>query len=127
MKSLDGALSWFEIPAANIERARRFYEALFGIEMYQITLGTELKMAIFPVVAGTTGGALCEHKEFYKPSSDGVLAYLNANPDLEVVLARVEENHGKILIAKTHISPELGYMAVFQDTEGNRLALMSAK
>lgn len=32
---------------------------------------------------------------------------------------------GKIVVPKTEISPEYGHMAVFIDTEGNRVALHS--
>jgi hypothetical protein len=72
------------------------------------------------------GGALCYNKEFYKPSStDGPLIYLNGNPDVQNILDKIEVAGGKILVPKTQISPEYGYMAVFVDTEGNRIALHS--
>ncbi len=125
MKEMNNALSWFEIPALDINRARNFYEKIFEIEMQEMTVGTHLKMALFPVGAGTIGGALCEFKEFYRPGQDGPLVYLNADPDLQVVLERVRANHGRVIVGKTQISPEYGYMAVFEDCEGNRVALMS--
>jgi uncharacterized protein len=127
VKSLENAISWFEIPVMEIGRARKFYEGVFSINMQPLTVGNGLKMALFPVTAGTVGGALCEHAAFYKPSHDGTLVYLNANPDLREVLDRVEDNGGRIIIGKTQISPEYGYMAVFEDTEGNRVALRSMK
>jgi len=72
------------------------------------------------------GGALCYNKDFYKPSStDGPLIYLNGNPDVQNILDKIEVAGGKILVPKTQISPEYGYMAVFVDTEGNRIALHS--
>lgn len=121
------AVSWFEIPAKKISRAKKFYEAIFDVEMQDMDLGTELKMTMFPVEEGGTGGAICEHKEWYKPSMDGTLVYLSANPDLQTVLSRVESNGGKVLQEKTKITDEYGYMAIFLDTEGNRLALHSMK
>ena len=115
------AISWFEIPATDIERARRFYEAIFAIAMRPLDLG-DLQMALFP--AG--GGAICQHKTFYKPSGEaGALVYLKADPDLAVVMARVEKAGGKVTVPKRQISPEYGYMGVFVDTEGNRVALHS--
>jgi predicted enzyme related to lactoylglutathione lyase len=51
------------------------------------------------------------------------LVYLNGNPDVQNVLDKVEAAGGKILVPKTQISPEHGYMAVFADTEGNRIGL----
>jgi predicted enzyme related to lactoylglutathione lyase len=56
-----------------------------------------------------------------------VVLYLNANPDLSPVLGRIPAAGGKVLLPKTQITPEIGYKAVFEDTEGNRLALHSQK
>ena len=61
-----------------------------------------------------------------KPSAtDGPLIYLNGNPDVQKVLDKVEHAGGKIMVPKTMISPEFGFMAVILDTEGNRIALHS--
>ena len=121
------AISWFEIPVVDIDRAQRFYEALFNIQL--IPLSTpNLQMRMFPIEDPMTGigGALAKAEGFYKPSAtDGVLVYLNANPDVQLVLDRVEAAGGKIVVPKTEISPEYGHMAVFIDTEGNRVALHS--
>jgi predicted enzyme related to lactoylglutathione lyase len=120
------AISWFEIPTEDINRAQKFYETIFSIQMIPLDLG-QLKMCMFPLEdqAGV-GGALNYNTEFYKPSAtDGPLIYLNANPDVQIVLDRVEAAGGKIVVPKTEISPEYGHMAVFIDTEGNRIALHS--
>jgi predicted enzyme related to lactoylglutathione lyase len=84
-----------------------------------------MKMRMFPLedMMGV-GGTLIDSGGFHKPSAtDGPLIYLNANPDVQIVLDRVEAAGGKIMVPKTQISPEYGYMAVFIDTEGNRVAL----
>jgi predicted enzyme related to lactoylglutathione lyase len=47
--------------------------------------------------------------------------------DLSIELGKVEKSGGKILLPKTQISEEVGYMALFSDSEGNRIALHSAK
>jgi len=115
------AIAWFEIPATDIARARRFYEAIFAFEMKPLDLGA-LQMALFP--AG--GGALCQQAAAYKPSAEaGPLVYLAAAPDLAIVLGRVEKAGGKVVVQKRQISPDYGYMAVFLDSEGNRVALHS--
>lgn len=120
------AVSWFEIPVGKMSRARKFYESIFGFEMINMDLGDELKMTMFPVEEGGIGGALCKHKEHYKPSSsEGPIIYLSANPNLQDVLDNIEENGGKILQPKTRINEEYGYMAMFLDSEGNRVALHS--
>jgi hypothetical protein len=72
------------------------------------------------------GGAIVDSGGFHKPSStDGPLVYLNGNPDVQQVLDRVEAAGGKIMVPKTQISPEYGFMAVIMDSEGNRIGLHS--
>lgn len=120
------AISWFEIPTTDINRAQKFYEAIFGINM--IPMDTpNLQMRMFPLEnMMNVGGALVYNTQFYKPSAtDGPMVYLNGNPDVQNVLDKIEAAGGKILVPKTQISPEYGYMAVFLDTEGNRVALHS--
>jgi predicted enzyme related to lactoylglutathione lyase len=120
------AISWFEIPAIDLNRAQKFYETIFNIQMIPLETAN-FQMRMFPVedMMNGIGGALSK-AEGYKPSaSDGPLVYLNANPDVQNVLDKVETAGGKIVVPKTQISPEYGYMAVFIDTEGNRVALHS--
>ena len=124
--SFKNAVSWFEIPATNLERAQKFYEAIFNVQMIPMDF-PQLKMRMFPLDDPMgVGGALCDSGGFHKPSAtDGPLIYLNANPDVQLVLDRIEKAGGKIVVPKTEISPEYGHMAVFIDTEGNRMALHS--
>jgi len=120
------AISWFEIPATDISRAQKFYEAVFDISMTPMDMAN-MKMRLFPLddMMGV-GGALIDSGGFHKPSAtDGPLVYLNANPDVQNVLDKVEAAGGKIMVPKTQISPDYGYMAVIIDTEGNRIAFHS--
>lgn len=119
------SLNWFEICATDIVRAKKFYEKIFNITMENWDL-PGMKMAVFPAVPnnGKATGAVVK-SESHTPSMDGSIIYLNANPDLSVVLDRVEKNGGKVLMKKTHITDEIGYMAFFVDSEGNRMALHS--
>lgn len=124
---MNNAISWFEIGTANLERATKFYETIFNIQFAPLDL-PNIKMRMFPLDDMMTGvgGALVDSGGFHKPSAtDGPLIYLNGNPDLQLVLDKVEAAGGKIMVPKTQISPEYGYMAVFLDTEGNRIALHS--
>ncbi len=121
------AISWFEIPTTDINRAQKFYESIFDIKMTPLDM-PQLQMRLFPVTDMTNGigGALNYNKEFYIPSEDkGPLIYLNANPDVQTILDRILAVGGRIIVPKTQISPEHGFMAVFIDTEGNRIALHS--
>ena len=120
------AVDWFEIPTTNLERACAFYEQVFAFKLQPMELANKLRMAMFPIdPAQGVGGALTHHPEFYTPSQTGTLVYLNADPDLDVALERVRKAGGQVLVPKTQISAEYGYMAVFVDCEGNRVALHS--
>ncbi len=121
------AISWFEIPATDLNRAQKFYETIFDMQMAPLDL-PNIKMRMFPItdMQNGVGGALCDSGGFHKPSAtDGPLIYLNANPDVQIVLDKVELAGGKIIVPKTEISPEYGFMAVIIDTEGNRIAFHS--
>jgi predicted enzyme related to lactoylglutathione lyase len=80
---------------------------------------------MFPLEVMTgVGGAVVDSGGFHTPSaSAGPLIYLNANPDVQQVLDKVESAGGKIVVPKTAISPEYGFMAVFIDTKGKRKGL----
>ena len=124
---MQNAISWFEIPTTDINRAQKFYEAIFGITMMPMDL-PNIKMRMFPLddMMTQVGGALVDSGGFHKASAtDGPLIYLNANPDVQNVLDKVEAGGGKIMVPKTEISPEYGFMGVFIDTEGNRVGLHS--
>jgi len=125
---MTSAISWFEIPVTDLNRAQEFYETIFGISLIPVDL-PNIKMRMFPIDDPMTGigGALADTGgTFHKPSAtDGPLIYLNANPDLQNVLDKVEAAGGKVFVPKTEISPEYGFMGVFIDSEGNRIGLHS--
>mgnify|MGYP002725666241 FL=1 len=119
-------VGWFEIPVADMDRAKKFYDAVFQVDIKLQDFGGT-KMGWFPADHEKPGasGSLIKNKDWYKPSErDGVLVYFNSM-DVQEELDRIELNGGKIVQEKTQISPDIGYMAVFLDTEGNRIALHS--
>lgn len=124
---MNNAISWFEIPATDLARAQKFYETIFEVSLNPLDL-PNIRMRMFPIddpMAGI-GGAVVDSGGFHKPSvTDGPLIYLNGNPDVQNILNRVEAAGGKVMVPKTEISPEYGYMAVIIDTEGNRIGLHS--
>jgi uncharacterized protein len=127
MTSKENSLNWFEISVTDIGRAKKFYEKIFGIEMQkQEMMG--MQMAFFPsdnMTEKVSGGLV--QGSMHKPSTDGAKIYLNGNPDLSDALSKVEAAGGKVVMPKTKISDEVGYMAFFSDTEGNTVALHSDK
>jgi uncharacterized protein len=124
---MNHAISWFEIPSVDLDRATKFYETIFGVQLFPVDIA-QIKMRMFPIDDPMTGigGAVVHAEGFYEPSnSAGPLIYLNGNPDVQHVLDKVEAAGGKIIVPKTEISPEHGFMAVIIDTEGNRIGLHS--
>lgn len=115
---------WFEIPVSDMERAKKFYETVFKIDINIVDFGG-LLMGWFPDQGEVNGarGTLIK-QESYIPSQEGTLVYFGCD-DVQNELDRVKKAGGKIYQPKTEISPEHGCMGVFIDTEGNRVALHS--
>ena len=118
-------VGWFEIPVANMERAKAFYNAVFNIEVQVMDFGGTL-MGWFPFAEGKSGasGSLIQNAAYQPSESKGVFVYFSS-VDVSNELERVEDAGGKIVQTKTQISPDIGYMATFIDSEGNRMALHS--
>lgn len=119
---MSNAINWFEIPAANFNRALKFYSEVLNTELQQMKMG-EIDMGMFPTQDNGVGGCIA-HGEGYKPNSEGSVVYLNGGEDLSVPLGRVEAAGGKIVAPKTSIG-ENGFIAQFIDCEGNRVAFHS--
>lgn len=118
-------INWFEIPVTDIERASKFYAEVLGGDLQQMEMmGT--KMAFLPMEGEGVGGSLCQG-DGYKPTTDGAKIYLNGGEDLNLQLAKVEKAGGKVVMPKTKINDEIGFMAFFVDTEGNNMAFHSPK
>ncbi|MFK2820034.1 VOC family protein [Flavobacteriaceae sp. LMIT009] len=115
---------WFEIPVSDMDRAKQFYEDVFQLEIKIVDFGG-LLMGWFPDRGEAHGanGTLIK-QESYIPSKEGALVYFGSE-DVQNEINRVEAAGGSIYQPKTQISPEHGYMAIFIDTEGNRVALHS--
>jgi len=121
-KKTAASIVWFEIPADNLDRAKKFYSGLFG-----------WKIAPFPGMPGpeaenylhiNTGGP--------DASPDGgmmtrmhpeqpITTYIGV-PSVAKAAAKVEKLGGKICKEKTAV-PQMGYFAICQDTESNTFAL----
>ena len=120
---MENLINWFEIPATNYNRAVSFYKSILALDIKETEMfGT--KMGFFPSDGKNVSGAIVQG-ENYKPSSDGVIAYLNGGNDLQAILDKVANNNGKVIVPKTQISPETGFFGMFIDTEGNKMAVHS--
>lgn len=124
MEMQTNAINWFEIPVVDFERARKFYSTIYDYQMPELPMGpTRMGFFLCDPEKGV-GGAICQG-EGMTPSKLGTKVYLGAGNDLNTVLSRVEGAGGKVVMEKTEITPEYGYYAVFEDTEGNEVCLHS--
>ena len=120
---MSNALNWFEIPVTDLNRAKQFYGAVLDAELQDASMDG-FNLAMLPHTDGGVGGALVVGDD-YTPSDKGPIIYLNAGDNLEAPLKRIEAAGGKVVMPKTQISEEIGYIAMFIDSEGNRMALHS--
>jgi predicted enzyme related to lactoylglutathione lyase len=112
---------WFEIPAADLDRACQFYESLLAIKLSRGQFGAE-ELAVIPYQKPAISGAITQSKD-HRPAAGGTTVYLNVDPDLDAALARVEPAGGKVVVPKTALPPGMGFYARIQDTEGNTVGL----
>jgi uncharacterized protein len=116
------ALSWFEIPALDIDRAQAFYEKLLGAPMRRETIGPN-SLAVFAYGDAGVGGCVMVGPQVPAPRADGSLIFLNAGPSLDDVLARVEGSGGRITTPKVTLPGDMGMFVHITDSEGNRVGL----
>ena len=116
---MDKLIAWVEIPSADFERAVKFYNSVFRLELTPIDCGNGEKMACFP----TNEGAIV-YSQYAKPFENGVIVSFTVPDSIEAAIARVERENGKIVIPKTKIEAETrGYFAVCTDSENNIIGL----
>ena len=123
-----------QLQNVQIQKQLDVAEAIKLIEKERDNLASDLKiketemfgtkMGFFPTDGKNVSGAIVQGED-YKPSKDGIIAYLNGGNDLQNVLDKVEKNNGKVIVPKTQISPEMGYFGMFIDSEGNKMAVHS--
>jgi predicted enzyme related to lactoylglutathione lyase len=114
-------INWVEIPVSDMERAKAFYGKILGAELQTMSLGKS-QYALFPSEDRFNSGALA-CGEGYVPGSNGVTVYLDGGDDLDTILSKVKTAGGKIVLPKTYLSKEAGWIGLFADTEGNRIGL----
>lgn len=118
-------VGWFEIPVGDMNRAKKFYDTVFNIDIAIHDLGG-LQMGWFPNAPGKSGatGSLVLHEMYVPSTTHGPLIYFSCK-NVADELNRVEAAKGHIIQSKTEIGGSHGFMALVKDTEGNRIALHS--
>lgn len=123
IQDMNSFISIFEIPATDITRAIEFYQAILDIQIEKVEM-QGIEIGLFPYEGQMVTGVIMKGAD-YQPSATGVTIYLNGGDNLQVILDKVEKNGGKILVPKTPHADEVGYFAIFLDTEGNKMGLHS--
>lgn len=121
---MKNTIVWYDLPVKNLGRAKKFYEAIFETEL-QIMENGKNTMAMFPFAPDSAGIALVEGPNA-KPSDSAGVIYFNGGDDLALPLGRVISAGGSVVLDKTDMGDH-GFMAQFKDTEGNIVALHTAK
>src|SRR5256885_14218343 len=115
-------VNWFEIPVNDLDKAKKFYESVLGLSDLAVTDMESKKMAWFPMKESSPGaaGGLIQGQG-YTPSHTGALVYFSV-ADIDATLTAVGKHGGRTLVPKIGIGQH-GFIAHFEDCEGNRIAL----
>jgi uncharacterized protein len=118
---MGNAVVHFEIPADDVERAKRFYKKAFGWK-----ISDPYKMNYFFVETRQKGeeginGGLMQRKMPNQP----FMNYLSVT-SIDAACKKVENAGGAVVMPKMEIAPNMGWIAVFKDTEGNMMGFHQA-
>ncbi len=114
----------FEIPADNLERAKKFYTSLFGWKMndipemkYTIVHTVDVDKNNMPKESGAINGGM-----FKREAKDLKPVLVISVSSIDKSLAKVKSAGGKVTMPKQEIKG-MGFYARIQDTEGNVVGL----
>lgn len=118
-------VGWFEIYVDDMDRARKFYEAIFETKLDKLE-GPDVEMYSFPMEQDAAGspGSLVK-MEGFPVGKNSVLVYFTCE-DCAAEESRVEAAGGRIQRPKMSIG-EYGFISLVYDTEGNMIGLHSMK
>ena len=113
---MSNSIVHFEIPADDVQRARKFYEEALG---WKITDPWNMRYFLVETrqegQPGINGGLMAR-----KDPSQPFMNYI-AVDSIEDACKKVEAAGGTIALPKTEIGSGMGWVAAFKDTEGNLL------
>jgi uncharacterized protein len=121
----NNAITWFEIPASNLNRASDFYGKVIGHSLVRETMGPH-EMAIFPYEREKGIGGCIMSVDYLKPTDSGNVIYLWVKDDIDAALARAQQAGGRVALGKTALPGDMGHFAHIIDSEGNRVGLHAA-
>lgn len=117
----------FEIPADDVDRAKKFYNDVFGWSIdaypgmdakdYQGVTTAEVDETFMPKERGAINGGMFAREA---PLTSPVLTI--GCDDVEATLAEIEKAGGKTLLGKQAVA-DMGFTGYFTDPEGNVMGL----
>jgi predicted enzyme related to lactoylglutathione lyase len=128
---MKNAITWFDIPTEDFDRALKFYSDILGQKIRVDTFMGQ-KLGFFPMEGreGVGGDLVPPHPApsgmGNRPCSYGTRVYLSCEGIIDEVISRVERAGGKIIAPKFKLG-DVGWIAMIADTEGNTVGLHSFK
>lgn len=119
----------FEVPADDLERAKKFYQSTFGWQLqdmpemdYVLAETVEMGDDNLPKKPGAINGGLADRSGIIKHPSFSIDV-----EDIDTALEKIKASGGTVAREKMSVGP-MGFNAYFTDTEGNLISLwQSAK
>lgn len=117
-------IAWFEIVVQNFDRGCQFYSKAFDMTLTTMKIDN-IDMALFPYQDGYTGGALVASPNYddHVAGPNTSIIYLNCD-SVTKQLSKIISLGGKEVFPTTKIG-ENGYIAGFEDSEGNHIGIWS--
>lgn len=120
-------VGWFEIYVQDMDRAKKFYEAVFQTQLISLSDPNDntMKMEAFPFTEDNLSGAngSLVQAEGVASGGNSVIIYFSS-ADCSIEESRVAEAGGQIIQPKMSIGPH-GFMTLCLDTEGNTIGIHS--
>lgn len=118
-------VTYFEIPVLDMDRAVDFYSKTFGVTFEKQNIdGNEMALFPYEIAGGGATGALAKGGS-YQPSLKGTRVYFSTT-DIDSTLNKAIGAGGKLVYPKTDTG-DYGFVAEFEDSEGNCIALQMMK
>lgn len=120
---MPNVIVWADIPVVDLERAMKFYADVTQQPVVKVPDPTQ-ELAL--IGGPDDSGASIVSADLYvggKPSHDGATIYLNSYGDIDGMVARVAPAGGKVLEEKQFFGDMVGWIAIIEDSEGNRIGI----
>ena len=109
----------FEIPVDNVEKAKTFYEKLFGWKIERMPMGDEKEYFFIDTGDDLKGGLMKKIMPEHVPVN-----YILV-PNVDEDANKCQSLGGKVVMGKTAV-PTMGYFVVCLDPSGNCIGLWEA-